>query len=52
MVASANPDKLDKALTKLLWVIMTPLGFPVDPEVYIKMATSSGIGEVGSILKF
>jgi hypothetical protein len=26
---------------------MTPFGFPVDPEVYIRIAVSSGIGGVG-----
>lgn len=32
------------AATMFLWEIITPLGTPVDPEVYIKMAVSSGVG--------
>lgn len=35
---------------QLLWVSWTPLGCPVDPDVYIMIATSFFDGATGSIL--
>ena len=35
--------------TRFLWVRITPLGVPVDPEVYITMAVSSGVGAQSSM---
>ena len=37
-------SRLDMAAMRFAWVSITPLGLPVDPEVYMMMATSSGVG--------
>ena len=41
LTKSKNPFMV---VNRLLWVSRTPLGTPVDPEVYIRMARSSFVG--------
>lgn len=45
MARLATVIRDSRAETMLEWVMTTPFGTPVEPEVYIMMAVSSGSGE-------
>lgn len=48
---TTESEKALTVVTMLRWVSTTPLGTPVEPDVYMMMAVSSGHGELFSVTK-